>query len=79
MADTATKNPVQAKIDELVSERNQILKEQEVLHDKYEQMNTRLCEINGSIQVLVELFGKKKEENIGDTENKADSASSTDE
>lgn len=79
MAETATKNPVQAKIDELVSERNQILKEQEVLHDKYEQMNTRLCEINGSIQVLVELFGKKKEENIGDTENKADSASSTDE
>lgn len=79
MAETATKNPVQAKIDELVSERNQILKEQEMLHDKYEQLNTRLCEINGSIQVLVELFGKKKEENIGDTENKADSASSTDE
>lgn len=73
-------NPIQEKIDALVKEREEIFKEQEVLKNKFDQYNMRLCEINGSIQTLVELFGSKKsEENISDTEDKANTESGDDE
>ena len=71
-------NPIQAEIDALVAEREQILKEQDILRTKFEQYDMRLCEINGSIQVLVKLFCKKENAD-GDTESKTDSESSVDE
>lgn len=77
MSDKHT-NPIQEKIDALVAERDEILKQQEILKNKFNQYDVRLCEINGSIQVLVELFGKKTE--VGatyDTESKTESESST--
>lgn len=79
MANNVTTNPVQLKIDELVEERERIFKDNDILHTKVEQNNMRLCEINGAIQVLVEMFGKKPEEVADDTESKADSESGTDE
>ena len=71
-------NPIQAEIDSLIAEREQILKEQDILRTRFEQYDMRLCEINGSIQVLVKLFGKKENAD-GDTESKTDSESSVDE
>lgn len=80
MEQSNSTNPIQEKIDALVKEREEIFKEQEVLKNKFDQYNMRLCEINGSIQTLVELFGSKKsEENIGDTEDKANTESGDDE
>ena len=79
MANNVTTNPVQLKIDELVEEREKIFKDNDILHTKVEQNNMRLCEINGAIQVLVEMFGKKPKEGADDTESKADSESDTDE
>lgn len=71
-------NVIQAEIDSLIAEREEILKEQDIIRNKFNQYDMRLCEINGSIQVLVKLFGKK-ENTDGNSESKADTESDTDE
>lgn len=71
-------NVIQAEIDSLIAEREEILKEQDIIRNKFNQYDMRLCEINGSIQVLVKLFGKK-ENTDGNSESKADTESGTDE
>lgn len=79
MSEQKTVNVIQSKIDSLVEERESILKEQDVLRTKFDQFNMRLCEINGSIQVLVELFGKQAKESSDDTENQTSASSDTNE
>ena len=76
MAEETQVNPIQAEINALIAERDEIVAKQKELQQEFNQCDYRLCEINGAIQTLVKLFGKKENED-GDTEDKADAESSS--
>lgn len=61
-------NPIQEKVNALVEEKQQLTNKMKSLETEFEAAKTRIIEINGSINVLVELFQKKEE-----TESSSDS------
>lgn len=64
---------VQSKVEELSNERDELLSKMQQLQSAYDNMKTRVIEINGSIKTLVEMF--KLGENQDDTENKTNTGS----
>ena len=54
-------NPIQEKVNALVEEKQQLTEKMRGLEKEFEAAKTRIIEINGSINVLVELFQKKDE------------------
>lgn len=74
-------NPIQDKVNSLVSERATLQQEMRELESRYEKCKERIIEIGGSINVLVELFRKEEPEEssqgtevvMHDPENKTES------
>ena len=62
-------NPIQEKVNALVEEKQQLTAKMQQLEKEFEAAKTRIIEINGSINVLVELFQQKEPESSkGDQE-----------
>ncbi len=55
-------NPIQEKVNALVEEKQQLTVKMQQLEKEFEAAKTRIIEINGSINVLVELFQQKEPE-----------------
>ena len=80
-------NPIQDKVNSLVSERAALQQEMRELESRYEKCKERIIEIGGSINVLVELFRKEEPEEPSkgtevvrhDPENKVESRTDTNE
>lgn len=66
---------VQAKVEELSNERDELLSQMQQLQSAYDNMKTRVIEINGSIKTLVEMF--KLGENLDDTESEVNTGSNS--
>lgn len=49
-------NPIQQKLDALVAQRDEQLNMLETAKQQYEAARLKIVEINGAIQVLVDLF-----------------------
>ena len=49
-------NPIQEKVNALVEEKQQLTVKMQQLEKEFEAAKTRIIEINGSINVLVELM-----------------------
>ena len=58
-------NPIQEKVNALVEEKQQLTLKMQELEKEFEVAKTRIIEINGSINVLVELFQQKGPESSG--------------
>lgn len=76
-AQTQSVNPIQQKLDTLVEERTQNLQAMETAKQAFEKAQAKVIEINGAINVLVELFSSQGESD--DTESKADTGANTNE
>lgn len=70
-------NPIQAKLDALVAERNEVIKTAEQAKTTYDNCQVRLIEINSQINLLVELFSKGENEN--DSEGEVNESTDTNE
>lgn len=70
-------NKVQAKLDNMVKERDDIIAHMNELSDEYDKCKVKLSEVNGGIKTLVELFANNEEveESNNDKEDTSESRS----
>ena len=68
---------IQAKIDELVKERDANLRIMDELSSEFKQRQVRVTEITGALKAIVDIFSVGGESD--DTESEADTGSNTNE